>query len=170
MKAGITYLALLTTLTALLPRASYAEDAASTLMAVLSCESNASPAKVSSLIHTLGGHTLMSESALTDVEYTLPTPISVFGQPITQISVHPGNNVDGDFTEYRSLFTVPAAAVAHYAGIVSDQGAYKRQAGNNDVSLRFEPAGSYIVCAQGVRSIPKWIRHEYRDIRARAGR
>lgn len=167
MKAGLTHLLFLTTITALLPCASHAEDAASRLISVLSCESNASPANVSGLVHALGGHTLMSESALTDVEYTLPNPISVFGQPITQISVHSGSNADGDFTEYRSLFSAPAAPVAHYAGIVSDQGTYKRKAGNNDIVLRFEPGGSYIVCAQGVRSIPKWIRREYRDIQAR---
>ncbi|MFA6230905.1 MAG: hypothetical protein WC617_12165 [Rhodanobacter sp.] len=157
----------LTVATALLPCTSHAEDTASRLISVLSCESNASPAKVSGLIRALGGHSLMSESAFTDVEYTLPNPISVFGQPITAISVHPGSNADGDFTEYRSLFSAPAATVARYAGITLDQGAYKRQAGNNDVALRFEPAGSYIVCAQGVRSIPKWIRREYRGIEAR---
>ncbi len=156
--------------TALLPCASHAEDPASKLISVLSCESNASPAKVSGLISALGGHSLMSESAFTDVEYTLPNPINVFGQPIAVISVHPGSNADGDFTEYRSLFSAPAAAVARYAGITPDQGAYKRQAGNNDVLLRFEPGGSYIVCAQGVRSIPKWIKREYQATKERINR
>ncbi len=153
----------------LMPFAASASSPASRLTLVLSCKSNASPAKVAGLIRELDGHTLMSESALTDVEYTLPTPINVFGQPVTQISVHPGNNTDGDFTEYRSRFSAPAATVARYAGITPDQGTYKRQDGNNDVILRFEPGGSYIVCAQGVRSVPKWIKREYRAIRERTG-
>jgi hypothetical protein len=163
MKACFFTLTLI--ISALLPCPSHAQDAASQLISVLSCEANASPADVSGLIHTLGGHSLMSEAPMTDVEYTLPTPIHVFGQPVTLISVHPGSNADGDFTEYRSLFTASAATVAHYAGITPDQSAYKRQAGNNDISLRFEPGGSYIVCAQGVRSISKWIKREYRKYR-----
>ena len=162
---NVRFFTLMCLIAALLPNVSRADDAASQLISVLSCETNASPADVSGLIHTLGGHTLMSEAALTDVEYTLPNPISVFGQPVTMISVHPGSNSDGDFTEYRSLFTAPAATVARYAGITPDKGAYKRQAGNNDLSMRFEPGGSYIVCAQGVRSVSKWIKREYRKYR-----
>jgi hypothetical protein len=162
---NVRFFTLTCLIAALLPNVSRADDAASQLISVLSCETNASPADVSGLIHTLGGHTLMSEAALTDVEYTLPNPISVFGQRITVISVHPGSNADGDFTEYRSLFTTSAATVARYAGITPDQGVYKREAGNNDVLLRFEPGGSYIVCAQGVRSVKKWIKREYRKYR-----
>jgi len=164
MKAPLTLLLSFTTLTMLLPCTSQAESKQSQLSSVLSCETNASPAEVSGLIHALGGHSLMSESALSDVEYTLPNPIPVFGRPIAVISVHPGSNSDGDFTEYRSLFSAPTATVARYAGIAPDQGAYKRQAGNNDVLLRFEPGGSYIVCAQGVRSVTKWIKREYRSM------
>lgn len=164
MKTRLALLLLLTPIISLPLRAAHAEGAASRLISVLSCEENASPTEVASLIDALGGHTVVRAAAATDADYTLPNPINVFGQPVTVISVHPGSNADGDFTEYRSLFTAPAMVVARYAGIEPYQGIYKRQTGNNDVLLRFEPGGSYIVCEQGVRSVSKWIRREVRNL------
>ena len=81
--------------------AAHADDARTQLTAILSCNTSASPAKVESLIKSLGGHTLLREAPQTDVEYTLPNAVEVFSQKITQIAVHPWNNTDGDFTEYR---------------------------------------------------------------------
>lgn len=164
MKTCFISLLLFTACVALLPCVSHAEGTANRLISVLSCEENTSPAEVSSLIHALGGHMVVRESAPTDADYTLPNPIDVFGQPIAAISIHPGSNADGDFTEYRSRFEAPAAVVARYAGIEPNQGTYKRKVGNNDILLRFEPGGSYIVCAQGVRSVIKWIKREARNM------
>jgi len=144
--------------------AAHADDARTQLTAILSCNTSASPAKVESLIKSLGGHTLLREAPQTDVEYTLPNAVEVFSQKITQIAVHPWNNTDGDFTEYRSLFTGRADTVARYASITSANGAYQRHVGNNDLTLRFEPGGTYIVCANGVRSIGKSIKREWRKV------
>ena len=142
----------------------HAKDARSQLVAVLSCDASASPAQVASLIKSLGGHTLLQAVPNTDVEYTLPNPIEVFSQPVSRIAVHPGKNTDGDFTEYRSAFDGPGDKVAQYAGIAPTNGAYRREVGNNDLTLRFEPGGSYIVCANGVRSVTKSIKREWRKV------
>lgn len=141
-----------------------AKDPRSQLTSVLKCETSASPAQVASLIKSLGGHTLVQAVPNTDVEYTLPNPIEVFSQPVSRIAVHPGKNTDGDFTEYRAAFDGPGDKVARYAGIWPTNGAYHREVGNNDLTLRFEPGVSYIVCANGVRSVTKSIKREWRKV------
>lgn len=130
------------------------------LQAVLSCETSAKPAEVVAWIKQLGGKAIVQKSPESDAEYTLQSPVDVYGRPVTRLSLHKGSNGEGDFDEYSAIFTgEPLATVARLADVSPDaSGTYRKAIGGNDLVLRQESGVTYITCANGVRSVVKTLK------------
>lgn len=130
------------------------------LSKILSCEVGAKPEEVAALIKTLGGLPIVKTAPLSDAEYTVPTPVEVFGRPITKISIHRGANADGDFHEYGALFSGESIdTVAKIAEITPHaDGSYRKEISGRDLILRPEAGATYITCANDVRTFIKTIK------------
>lgn len=142
------------------------QTAKETLEKILTCENDAPPEEVVSLIKMLGGVAIMQANDLSDAEYTIPNPVDIFGRPVTKISIHHGKNADGGFYEYGSLFTGESiGTVAKFAGIIPDAaGNYRKEIGSHDLILRKEAGATYVTCANDVRTIVKTINRTARNV------
>lgn len=133
---------------------------------VLTCERGAAPEEVVSLIKMLGGLPIVQSSPFSDAEYTVPSPVELFGRPITKISIHRGMNADGEFNEYGALFSGESIdTVAKLSGITLDAaGTYRKEVGGHDLILRSEAGATYITCANDVRTIMKTIKRTVKNM------
>lgn len=136
---------------------------------ILSCSINAEPPEVLSLIKTLGGLGIVKKLPLSDAEYTIPNPVEVFGRPVTKISIHHGENADGEYNEYGSIFKGETFdTVARIAEVNKDAtGLYRKEIKGNDLILRPEAGATYISCANDVRTFMKTIRRNNKTSKLR---
>lgn len=133
------------------------------LSRALECRQNASPDDIQSWVHTLQGHTVTHGLTPDDqrATYTLPSPIQVFDQPVSTIAVETNSDDYGPFVEYSAHFEGQNMETVGRVAQLSPglDNVYHRQIGTRDLSIRPESGRSYIVCANGVRSVPKSIRY-----------
>jgi len=143
------------------------------LTEILTCKKSTTPERLVKVLAGLDG-LMVAGTFLGDAEYTIPNPVDVFGAPVTQISIHPNSNAEGDFSEYsarlgsESIFTV-----AKYADIPADSVlGFKKMVGNHDLSLRAETGFTYLVCGQNVRgaykTMKRWGRQSARAVKETA--
>lgn len=130
---------------------------------ILTCQRSASPDEVTQLVTTLGGKAIVQHSLNNaDVEFILPLSLDIFGRPVSKLSIHRGENSDGDFNEYSGIFSGEGIeTVAKLAEIkINKLGEFRKQIGNHDLILRPESGVTYITCANDVRTIMKSIKRK----------
>ena len=132
---------------------------------VLTCKRPISPEGFAALVKAAHGKATVQASDLSDAEYTVPNPIDVFGRPVTELSVHSASDGEGDFNEYTGAFSGESIQTVAKLGDIpkDDIGHYKKAVGNHDLSLRAESGGTYISCANDVRTVAKAIKRTARD-------
>lgn len=147
-------------------------EANARLTQVLTCQRSVSPEDFKLLVKQAGGKSVVQASDDSDGEYTVPNPLDVFGRPVTQLSLHPGANGEGDFNEYTGVFSGEGLQTVAKLGDVprDDLGDYRKQVGNHDLILKAEHGGTYITCSQDVRTITKSIKRTTRDASDRLNR
>lgn len=140
------------------------------LVQVLTCNKATTPERLLKVLAGLDG-LLVTGTSIGNAEYTIPNPVEVFGTPVTQISIRPNSNAEGDFTEYSALLgTESIFTVAKYADITPDSAlGFKKPVGSHDLSLRAESGFTYVVCGQHVRSayktMKRWGRQSTRAVK-----
>lgn len=147
-------------------------EANARLAQVLTCQRSVSPDDFKLLVKQAGGKSVVQASDDSDGEYTVPNPLDVFGRPITQLSLHPGANGEGDFNEYTGVFSGESLQTVAKLGDVpkDDLGDFRKQVGNHDLILKAEHGGTYITCSQDVRTITKTIKRTAREASDRLNR
>lgn len=120
---------------------------------VLTCKRAASPEQFDALVKAAKGQATAQASELSDAEYSLPQPVEVYGQPITQLTAHAASDGEGDFNEFSGVFEGKRVEdIARLSGIGKDDlGHYTQAVGNHDLSLRGESGSTYIACTQDKR-------------------
>lgn len=120
---------------------------------VLTCKRAASPEQFDALVKAAKGQATVQASELSDAEYSLPQPVEVYGQPITQLTAHAASDGEGDFNEFSGVFEGKRVDdIARLSGIGKDDlGHYTQAVGNHDLSLRDESGSTYIACTQDKR-------------------
>lgn len=120
---------------------------------VLTCKRAASPEQFDALVKAAKGQATVQASELSDAEYSLPQPVEVYGQPITQLTAHAASDGEGDFHEFSGVFEGKRVEdIARLSGIGKDDlGHYTQAVGNHDLSLRDESGSTYIACTQDKR-------------------
>ncbi|MDR6712134.1 hypothetical protein J2W83_001729 [Pseudomonas hunanensis] len=140
-------------------------EANARLTQVLTCKRNVSPEQFEALVKAANGKAIVRASAIDDGEYTVPNPLDVYGRPVTQLSLHPGANGEGDFNGYGGAFSGESLqTVAKLAGIAKDEvGDYKQVVGNHDLWLYEDSGSTYINCSYDVRTVTKTIKSKARE-------
>lgn len=120
---------------------------------VLTCKRAVSPEQFDALVKAAKGQATVQASELSDAEYSLPQPVEVYGQPITQLTAHAASDGEGDFNEFSGVLKGKRVEdIARLSGIDKDDlGHYTQAVGNHDLSLRDESGSTYIACTQDKR-------------------
>jgi hypothetical protein len=144
----------------------------SALAMTITCEIKTTPAQFVSLIKNTQGGSIISgnHGVQQDGEFTVSSPVNIWGFNVTHFSYHFGSNDDGDFTEYRAIIpnqsnTLTAQSVAQIAGIpkIADNYYYKA-VGNNDLLVRKYGDDIIVSCADDVRTVKKSINKFIRNL------
>lgn len=137
------------------------EDSAQELKNSLECKRKAEPEEIQRWVSALGGLSVVHSDLPGHAEYTLPRPVSVFGQDVQRISASPAFDDYGEYIEYSSFFNEEDIdTVARFAQMApSYDNEYQYQILARDLTLRPEAGDTYIVCANHVRSLGKSIRY-----------
>ena len=128
-------------------------EALTRISQVLTCKRVVSPEQFDALVTAAKGQATVQASELSDAEYSLAQPVEVYGQPITQLTVHAASDGEGDFNEFSGMFKGQRVEdIAKLSGIGKDDlGHYTQEVGNHDVSLRGESGSTYVACTQDKR-------------------
>ncbi|ABS45757.1 MULTISPECIES: hypothetical protein [Yersinia pseudotuberculosis complex] len=149
------------------------KNAGSELAMIVSCQKSTTPEKFVELIALAGGKSIISgnKGEQTDTEYAVPSPIDVWGFKVTHLSIHVGDNDEGDFNEYAAV--IPATSNSVTPEYVAMQGQipkiadnyYLKQFDNNDLIIRQYSDTVYVSCANDVRTLQKTINKKLKELK-----
>lgn len=149
-----------------------AESNRNKLAAYVTCKLNTTPENFVNTIEMAGGKSLISGNHGTVINsmYSLTTPVSVYGYPVTKFSLHLKIDNDGDFNEYAAVIeptdnqTTPEviAQLAQVPKINEDY--FIAHIDGDDLIIRKSGDIIYLSCANDVRTITKSIKHTLQEM------
>lgn len=149
------------------------KGAGSELAMIVSCQKSTTPENFVELIALAGGKSIISgnKGEQTDTEYALPSPIDVWGFKVTHLSIHVGDNDEGDFNEYAAV--IPTTSNTVTPEYVAAQGQvpkiannyFLKQFDNNDLIIRQYSDTVYVSCANDVRTLQKTMNKKLKELK-----
>lgn len=147
------------------------------LVSFVTCQQNTTPTQFTQTISDAGGKSIISGNMgdAIDTIYSLPTPVNLWGYPVSSFTMHRGSNSDGDYDEFAAV--VPTDSNQVTSDDVAALGKVRRisenyfmnEVGGNDLIVRQYEDTVYVSCANNVRTIKKNFDRNVKQLREKLG-